>query len=114
MIEENKIKAHESQLVIAAAREDIKLFEQYKKMVVTEEFKAVIIEGFLQDYTTELFNELIQGGVKTDADTLAITRKMDGVKVLTSHIEDIGIKATTAVSRIDREEKFLATLDGEV
>ena len=113
MIEEetkqaDKTTAHESQLVIEEANRDIRLFDKYKKLTENDEFIEVIIKGFLQDYSTELFQELMDGTVSTNAEMEAKMRKMEGIGALTEYVTKLHEKAQIAVERIKRENKFLA------
>lgn len=108
---EEETTAHKSQMAIAEAREEISMFEDYKKLVEDKKFVKVIIEGYLQDHTNELFNELLHGDGEDDA---KIMRKLDAVRGLTTYVQGLGERAQLAADRIKREQEFLAKNSEEV
>lgn len=104
----DKTTVEESRLAIAQANRDIQVFERYKRLAENDDFVEVIVKGFIQNYSTDLFQDLMDGTMSTKDEMENKMRKMEAIGAITDYVTNLHEKAQLAQSRIERENAFIA------
>jgi len=106
--EEQNVSAEQSQRVIEEATDIIKLGKDLTTLMKSNEFINVIMQGYLQDATAEVFYELVDGKMSTEDEMKLRMRKIEAINALSSYLDAIPAMVQSAETRIKKERKFLA------
>ena len=112
-MDEKQEELDASLLAIEEAEADIRMFEKYKRLAENKDFQDVIMYGYLQGYTTDLFQELVNGTYSTRDEMEMHMRKIEAIGAFADYVDGLREKAEIAKVRIERERKFMAEKEEE-